>query len=71
MTLQNSWTYKQKGASSKDVIKVEWARIDDAVPPLIPRESGEFDYTKPGAEDWTTSKANIEAKVTAKDGQYM
>lgn len=71
MSLQNSWTYALKDASDQDVMLVSWERVDDADPKVLPRERGSFDYTKPDAETWATSKTNIETKITNKDGQEM
>lgn len=70
MALQNSWTYAVKDKSNLDIICVDWERIDDAEPKVLPRERGKFDYDK-ASETWPTSKTAIETKITNKDGQEM
>ena len=71
MALVNSWGYAKKNSASQDVIVVRWVRSDSADPKVMTPESGQFDYTLVDGDTWTVSKAAIEVKVTAKDGQEM
>ncbi len=73
MPLVNSWTMENQSfeGEAHNKIRVVWKRSDDADPPVLTPERGEFIFIIVDGDTWTVNEAAIETKVTNKDGQEM